>query len=107
MPYDEDLDARIADAVTPLGATRKKMFGGTGYLLDGNMLAGVHKDHLVLRLGEDAGAATLEEPGVRPFDITGRPMAGWVMVDSSVVDDAALERWLALALDHVRTLPPK
>ena len=50
MAYDEELDACVAEVVGPWEATRKAMFGGSGYFLNGNMLAGVHKDHLVLRL---------------------------------------------------------
>ncbi len=107
MAYDEELDARITDIVAPWGTTRKKMFGGTGHLLDGNMMAGVHRDHLVLRLSEEDGAAALEEPFVEPFDITGRPMKGWVMVEPEGTEGDALDRWLALAREFAQSLPPK
>lgn len=38
MAYDEELDARVSDIVSGWGTERRKMFGGTGYLLSGNML---------------------------------------------------------------------
>jgi hypothetical protein len=41
VAYDEDLGREVAEIVTPWGATRKAMFGGTGYLLRGNMVGGV------------------------------------------------------------------
>lgn len=107
MSYDEDLDARLADAVREWGADRRKMFGGTCYLLNGNMLAGVYKDSLILRLGEEAAAEALARPSVRPFDITGRPMKGWVMVDPPGADGDAIERWLGAARSYVDTLPSK
>ena len=107
MPYDEELDARITDAVAPLETVRKTMFGGTCRILHGNMMAGVYKDYLILRLGEQAAAAALEEPLVRPFDITGRPMRGWVMVEPPGAEGDALERWLALAQAYAESLPPK
>jgi hypothetical protein len=107
MAYDEALDDRIAPIALPWGAVRKKMFGGTCYLLNGNMLAGVYRDSLILRLGEASGDAALGETFVRPFDITGRPMRGWVMVDPGGFDGEALDRWLDRARVFVESLPAK
>src|SRR5918999_549206 len=36
------------------------MFGGVGFLLQGNMLVGVWKDSLIVRLGPDVGDEALE-----------------------------------------------
>jgi len=44
------------------------------------MFCGVYKDYLILRLGEKQAEDALESPHVRPFDITGKPMKGWVMM---------------------------
>ncbi|TLM78803.1 MAG: TfoX/Sxy family protein [Actinobacteria bacterium] len=108
MPYDETLDARISDVVTPWGATRKKMFGGTGYLLAGNLMTGVWHDSLIVRLSPEDGAAALARPNVVPFDVTGRPMRGWVMVEpAGVADGASLLEWLLAARTHAESLPPK
>ena len=57
------------------------MFGGVGFLLHGNLLVGVWKESLVVRLGEDQGEEALKEPHVKEFDFTGRPMKGWAMVE--------------------------
>lgn len=105
MAYDEELDARVEEIATSYGASRKKMFGGTGYMLDGNMMAGVLGDSLILRLAPDDGAAALEQPGVRPFEISKNPMSGWVMVAADGLDEAAIEDWLEQARDFVSTLP--
>ncbi len=107
MAYDEVLDGRVSEIVSPWGATRKKMFGGTGYLLNGNMMAGVHGDRLVLRLDPEAGTAALRDPVVEPFDMTPRPMPGWVTVAPAGLEGESLRRWLDQARAFAQALPPK
>jgi TfoX/Sxy family transcriptional regulator of competence genes len=107
MPYSKNLDDRIRAMVADWGATRKAMFGGTCNLVNGNMMCGVYKDFLILRLGEEHAAEALRQSHTKPFDITGRPMKGWIMVEQSGLSDAALKRWLQKAKDFVESLPPK
>ena len=107
MGYDEDLDARISDIVKDWGATRKKMFGGTCHLLHGNMLCGVHNEYLIVRVGQEVASEALEEPHVRPMDITGRPMRGWVMIEPKGYRGDGLRAWLERARVFVSILPPK
>jgi TfoX/Sxy family transcriptional regulator of competence genes len=86
----------------------KKMFGGVGILFHGNMLVGVWKDSLLVRLGPDEGDEALKEPHVKEFDITGRPMKGWVLVEPQGVEgDDQLADWIGRATRFVRTLPAK
>ncbi len=86
----------------------KKMFGGLGFLLSGNMCCAVWKDSLILRLGADQYDDALSEKHVREFDITGRPMTGWVIVEpEGIADDESLREWLDRAYHFCRTLPPK
>ena len=107
MAYNEELDARVTAELAGSGTTRKKMFGGTAHILNGNLLCGVHKNRLILRLGEQAAIEALEEAQVMPFDLTGRPMKGWVMVEKQVLSGAKLLPWLIRARKFVSTLPPK
>jgi hypothetical protein len=107
MPYDRELDERLLKAIAGWGATRKKAFGGTCHLLNGNMLCGVHQDYLILRLGPEEAGKALSRPHVKPFDITGRPMKGWVMVEKEGLSDQALREWLAEAKRFVAALPSK
>ena len=107
MAYDEKLDARVTAAIADWGTTRKKMFGGTCHLINGNMLCGVYKDFLILRLGEEAARDALKRHGVKPFDVTGRPMKGWVMINASTLDQAAFLKWLKRCRLFVAALPPK
>ena len=56
MAFDETLAARIRDALARRkNVEEKKMFGGVGFLLNGNLLVGVWKDSLIVRLGQDEG----------------------------------------------------
>ena len=84
------------------------MFGGVCFLLRGNMLAGIWEQSLIVRLGLDEAAKALKEPNVREFDVTGRPMRGWVIVDPDGLErDEQLAAWLARAQAFVETLPAK
>jgi hypothetical protein len=107
MAYDQELDDRINKATAGWGATRKKMFGGTCNLINGNMMCGVHKDFLILRLGEEEGREALSQPDVKPMDISGKPMKGWVMVGNKGLTDSVLEQWLLKAKRFAEKLPPK
>jgi TfoX/Sxy family transcriptional regulator of competence genes len=109
MPYNEAIDSRIKQIVSKWENTNvKKMFGGTCHLLNGNMVCGVYKDDLILRLGEDDEAKAMKTPYARPFDITGKAMKGWIMVkQEGFKTNKELEDWLNLAKKFVATLPSK
>jgi len=109
MAYDEQLDQRIRKIVSRWqGTNNKKMFGGVCHLIDGNMFCGVHQEFLILRLGREKSEDALKLPYVRPFDITGRPMQGWVMVASDgYKGDQDLKTWLNQAINFARSLPAK
>jgi TfoX/Sxy family transcriptional regulator of competence genes len=109
MAFDESLAARIRDALSrKRGIEEKKMFGGVGFLHHGNLLVGVWKDSLIVRLGPDNYDEALLEPHVREFDITGRAMKGWVLVERKGVEaDDHLTDWIKRAARFVRTLPAK
>jgi len=109
MPYNERIEQRTQKAIKGWkNTTHKNMFGGVCHLLNGNMFCGVHKDYLILRPGKEKGGAALQRKHARPFDITGRPMKGWVMVsEEGFPGDADLADWLALARDFADSLPPK
>jgi hypothetical protein len=107
MPYNVELDARITTVIADWGTTRKKMFGGTCYLLNGNMLCGVYQEYLILRLGDQWGAEALKQVNVKPFDITGHPMKGWVMVTENGYKGQRLLHWITKARKFVETLPAK
>jgi TfoX/Sxy family transcriptional regulator of competence genes len=109
MAFDVSLAQRIRDSLArKKNIEEKKMFGGIGFLLQGNMLVGVWKNSLIVRLGQDNYDEALLEPHVKEFDITGRPMKGWVLVESGgVEDDEELRGWIQRAVKFVGKLPAK
>jgi TfoX/Sxy family transcriptional regulator of competence genes len=109
MAYDEGLAGRVRDAMAGRdGVSERKMFGGLCFMVNGNMLAGVNRSGLMLRVGPARFDATLAKPGARPMDFTGRPMVGFIYVDRSAVESAeGLREWLNEALGFVEELPPK
>jgi TfoX/Sxy family transcriptional regulator of competence genes len=109
MAYDETLAARIRQSLARRkNVEDKRMFGGIGFLLNGNMLVGVWKDSLIVRIGPDEHQEAVLETHVKEFDITGKPMKGWVLVEpQGVVDDDQLNEWIQRALKFVGKLPAK
>ena len=84
------------------------MFGGIGFLLNGNMACGVNKDDLIVRVGPEAYETALAEVHTKEFDMTGRPMKGLVVVRPEGYEtDEALKSWVQRGVDFALTLPPK
>jgi hypothetical protein len=83
-----------------------KMFGGIGFMLNGNLLVGASKRGLLLRVGKDRQAQALAKPGTRQMEMRGRPMDGYIYVDPPIAPDA-VRGWVDMATAFVRTLPPK
>ena len=108
MAYDETLAERVRDRLAGVpGVTDKRMFGGLAFLTDGRMTVGITGDDLMVRIGPDAAADALTQPGTRLMEMGGRQMRGWVRVDGAELDDDVLESWLGRAREYVLTLPPK
>ena len=109
MAFDESLAGGIRDALAhKSNIVEKKMFGGVCFLLNGNVLVGVWKDSLIVRVGPDAYEAALTEPHVKEFDITGRPMKGYVFVEpDGYASDEALLEWVSGSHRFAAGLPPK
>ena len=109
MSFDELLTARIRACLGHQpGLVEKKMFGGVGFILNGNMTCGVIKDDLIVRVGAEQYEAALGHPHSRPFDMTGHPMTGWVLVEpAGCASEEELAAWLEQGLAFARTLLPK
>ena len=109
MAYDLGLAVRCSDILQDRnGFEEKKMFGGIGYLINGNMACGVLKENLIVRVGPSAHDEAMAHPDSVPFDFTGLSMAGWIMVTpDGLMEDADLETWVNAGLAFADTLPAK
>ena len=109
MPYDESLANRIQSHIgSPPGMTVKKMFVGIGFLLNGNMACGDHGQKMIVRLPPDQTAEALAQPHTHVFNLTGKPMKGWVLVEpEGVQGEAELEAWIRRGVDYAASLPAK
>lgn len=108
MAYSESLAKRLDEMLKgKKGFSRKEMFGGVGYLFNGNMCVGVHKDELIVRFDPKTTNELMKKKDVRPFEITGRPMKGWLLVDPGGIKGNELDKWFDIAFSFVKTLPKK
>ncbi len=109
MPYDEKLAERVrALFQSEPGYTEKKMFGGVCFMVGRNMAVGVTGSDLMVRPGPDNFDAALALPHARPMDFTGRPMKGFVFVESAgIATDSALAEWVERGASFARSLPAK
>ncbi|MGD2062364.1 MAG: TfoX/Sxy family protein [Nitrospirota bacterium] len=109
MAFDEGLAQRMREALDGVaGVGEKRMFGGVGFLVNGDIACGVLRDDLIVRVGPERRDAALARPLTRLFDITGRAMCGWVMVGPEGYEsDDPLVDWVEQGVRFARTLPPK
>jgi TfoX/Sxy family transcriptional regulator of competence genes len=109
MAFDEILAARVRTLLAKrVGLAEKQMFGGIGFLLNGNMCCGVHEKELIVRLAAASTDEALTRPHVHAFDLAGRAMKGWVLVrPEGLNDDRALAEWVRVGADFAAQLPPK
>ncbi|MBT8409549.1 MAG: TfoX/Sxy family protein [Alphaproteobacteria bacterium] len=109
MAYDEGLAEILRNDLEGTGKVEeRRMFGGLCFMLEGHMLCGVHKGGGMFRVGKDRQEAALAIDGASEMAFTGRKMGGLVDVtDEAMADDARRARWLALAMENVRSLPPR
>jgi TfoX/Sxy family transcriptional regulator of competence genes len=102
----EDRIDRLSSRWRPV---KMKMFGGAAYMINGNLAFGTHKkDQLIVRAGEEQAIALLKQPGIREFDMTGRPMKNWFMAtDAAFKTERQLMDLLKTGYDFAKSLPPK
>jgi len=108
MAYNLKLAERIRAELGSIPFIEKKMFGGVGFLIHGNMACGVYKEDMIVRLDPEKHDKLLKKPGAKLFDITGKPMKGWLMVAPDGCKTAKqLTAWVKEGIEFALTLPPK
>lgn len=108
MTPEESLSVAVRGHLSGTGVMSEvKMFGGTGFMLNRNLVAAVSKRGLLLRVGKDRYREALAWPGARSMEMRGRTMEGYVYIDPPVPTNEALKGWLDKAVAFVKTLPVK
>ena len=109
MAYDEGLAQRVREMLADQpDLEEKKMFGGIAFMLQGNVACGLTQDNFMVRVGPEEYEAALARRHARPMDFTGKPMKGWVYVDSDgYTEDEDLAEWVSMGIAYALSLPPK
>lgn len=108
MAFDEHLADRIRIAAGDTIVDEKKMFGGIAFLFDGNMAVGVSGEELMVRVGPEVMDEAVAHDGVRPFEMSGKPMKGWILAGGdAIAEESGLQHWVDVGLDFAASLPPK
>jgi TfoX/Sxy family transcriptional regulator of competence genes len=109
MGYDQDLAGRVRSLIQDhKGYSEREMFGGVGFLHHGNMSCGVNASNLIVRVGPDAYEQALSEAHTKEFDMTGRPMRGWIVITpEGVQTEDMLRFWVERGVQFAQSLPPK
>ena len=107
MAIDEKLATQVRAALADASPVREvKMFGGLGFMLNGNMIAAASDRGLLVRVGEQHEAEALARPGAELMVMNGRTMKGFIRVKTAL-DARSVKSWLRLARSFVSTLPAK
>ena len=108
MAYNLKLAGRVRARLEGVPFVEKKIFGRVGYTIHGNLACGVNKDDLIVRVEPEKHTAFLEKPHTRPFDMSGRPMKGWLVIEADgYKTDEQLGRWIKEGVEFALKLPPK
>lgn len=110
MAYNAKLAERIRTEVQGLPVIEKKMFGGVGYMLNGNMACGILGDDMIVRVGLDEYENLLKRKHTKIFTMKGspKPMRGWLMVEpDGYKSTKQLSAWIKVGVEFASQLPPK
>jgi len=96
---------KLIDRVRALLPTagEQRMFGGTGFMVDGALACSVSGRGLLVRVGPDQQAGLLAAEGVEPMVMGGRSSRGWVHVSPDVLgSNEDLHEWVARGVAAAR-----
>jgi TfoX/Sxy family transcriptional regulator of competence genes len=105
VAYDEAIAQQIRELLAgDATVEEKKMFGGLGFLVNGNMaVAASGQGGLLVRVDPAEGEKLVASTKAEPMEMRGRQMAGWLRVEAG--DD--LPEWVERGRSYASSLPPK
>ncbi len=109
MPFDQTLATRIRKVLAVRTDTvEKQMFGGLCFMIRGHMACGLVGSSLMVRLDPQTADRLADEPHVRPMDFTGRPMRGYLYVDTEgLTTPRSLGQWIDRCVVSAEARPRK
>jgi len=110
MAYDEELAEWVRTALKGERAVEeKRMFGGLGMLVGGNMAVAVRgKGGLLVRVDPEEADEILREPGAKLMKMRGKAMRGWITVEPQACSTrAVVQRWVKRGVAYAKSLPTK
>ncbi len=110
VAYDEDLAERIRQLLaSERGVEEKKMFGGLGFLVGGNMaVAASGQGGALVRVDPEQSEKLVATTPARPMEMRGQSMAGWLRVaPEHLKTKAQVAKWVRIGVAYARSLPPK
>jgi TfoX/Sxy family transcriptional regulator of competence genes len=110
MAYDESLAEEVRRALSGFTFVEKKMFGGIGFMLNGNMCVAVNNqpDHIIMVRIDPSNADALKKKGAEVAVMRGREMPGWIFLTKEAIEtEKDFEYWIHIALDWNKKLPKK
>ena len=101
MAYNEKLADRIREVIAETkNIVEKKMFGGIAFMINDKMCLGVDKDDMIVRCEPNMTDDLLLKKGAKPFDLTSRPMKGWLLVtEEGTKSKKNFDYWVATAVE--------
>ena len=109
MAHDAELEKRITEILkTKRHIVIKKMFGGICFMHRGNMLCGIDKSRLMVRVGPEQYEFVLTLKYATVMDITGKPLKGFIFIrPHGIRTNKELKGWIDLGLAFTSSLPAK
>ena len=109
MAYDEELAHRIRAVLAGVpGVSEKRMFGGLGVLVNGNLAATASsRGGMLLRVDPADTDELVTAPHAERAVMRGRPMDGWLRVAVAELPDDEVDGWISRGVAYARSLQPK
>lgn len=110
MAYNLKLAERIRTEFDGIPFVEKKMFGGVGFLIHGNMACGILGEDMIVRVSVDEYETLLKRTHIKIFTMKGgpKPMKGWLMVEpEGCKTKKQLSVWIKKGVEFTLTLPSK
>jgi len=110
MAYDESLAEEVRRMFPRSQVVEKRMFGGLGFMLGGNMCISVNNrpDHVMMVRIDPENQEALTRKGAKIAVMRGREMPGWIfLTKEAIATEEDFDYWVNLALDYNKTLPIK